>query len=397
MSELINTPDVRGMVQRNLLATASALAIIGNVAAADVASADDAERPTAWIEFGGQLERASGGDPAYSPSFFDILDPQVTSPSKIVDQLPMGFGPEGKISFQPHGSDLVLSAGVRYGRAISHRNTHQEAVLGKFTDVLATFLQHYYSPGGAYYYYKWKCCSTKQVSPNGDYADVQSRHQENHVILDFQAGKDVGLGLFGKQGTSNVSAGVRFAQFVAKSELKVKARGDTSPRNLYARYANYLQFPEKYSVVTDHRAFSLTAGSSRSFSGFGPSISWDASATLLGQADTSEVTFDWGVNAAVLFGKQKAETNHQSSGFYLKSYSHLSAYNNPRVDFDRSRNVVVPNIGGMAGFSVRFPNAKVSFGYRADVFFGAIDGGIDTRKTYDRAFYGPFANFSIGL
>jgi hypothetical protein len=63
----------------------------------------------------------------------------------------------------------------------------------------------------------------------------------------------------------------------------------------------------------------------------------------------------------------------------------------------RSRAVTIPNVGGFAGFSVKFPNAKVSLGYRADLFFGAIDGGIDARKTYDRAFYGPFASFSVGL
>jgi hypothetical protein len=46
---------------------------------------------------------------------------------------------------------------------------------------------------------------------------------------------------------------------------------------------------------------------------------------------------------------------------------------------------------------MRYPNAKVSFGYRADVFFGAVDGGGDMRKTFDRSFHGPFATISIGL
>jgi hypothetical protein len=47
--------------------------------------------------------------------------------------------------------------------------------------------------------------------------------------------------------------------------------------------------------------------------------------------------------------------------------------------------------------SWRTSNAKVSLGYRADMFFGAIDGGIDTRKNENRGFYGPFASISIGL
>ncbi len=40
---------------------------------------------------------------------------------------------------------------------------------------------------------------------------------------------------------------------------------------------------------------------------------------------------------------------------------------------------------------------KVRMGYRADFFFGAIDGGIDTRKSETLGFYGPFATISIGL
>lgn len=53
-----------------------------------------------------------------------------------------------------------------------------------------------------------------------------------------------------------------------------------------------------------------------SFQGVGPSISWNASAPIGGQPDSGEVALDWGVNAAVLFGRQKARTHHQSSGSY---------------------------------------------------------------------------------
>ena len=59
--------------------------------------------------------------------------------------------------------------------------------------------------------------------------------------------------------------------------------------------------------------------------------------------------------------------------------------------------VIVPNVGGFAGLSFRYADAKVSFGYRADFFFGAIDGGIDARKSETLGFYGPFATISIGL
>ena len=64
---------------------------------------------------------------------------------------------------------------------------------------------------------------------------------------------------------------------------------------------------------------------------------------------------------------------------------------------DRSRSVVVPNLGGFAGLSMNYPNAKVSFGYRADFFFGAMDTGIDARHSSNVGFHGPFATISIGL
>jgi len=59
--------------------------------------------------------------------------------------------------------------------------------------------------------------------------------------------------------------------------------------------------------------------------------------------------------------------------------------------------VAVPNVGALFGVSYKYQNAKVSFGYRVDEFFGAMDGGIDTRKSENRGFFGPYANISIGL
>ena len=63
----------------------------------------------------------------------------------------------------------------------------------------------------------------------------------------------------------------------------------------------------------------------------------------------------------------------------------------------RSKSITVPNIGAFAGLSVNFPNAKVSLGYRADFFFGAMDAGIDARHSADMSFHGPFAKISVGL
>ena len=58
---------------------------------------------------------------------------------------------------------------------------------------------------------------------------------------------------------------------------------------------------------------------------------------------------------------------------------------------------MVPDLGGFAGLSWCVPNAKVAIGYRADFFFGAMDGGIDGAHRENVGFYGPFASISVGL
>jgi hypothetical protein len=108
------------------------------------------------------------------------------------------------------------------------------------------------------------------------------------------------------------------------------------------------------------------------------------------------------MNAALLFGRQKAVTHHQTTARY---HTHKYAagyraivYQHPATpDHTRANSVVVPNIGGFAGLSLRYINAKVNLGYRADFFWGAMDGGIDVGKKENQSFHGPFATISIGL
>jgi hypothetical protein len=98
--------------------------------------------------------------------------------------------------------------------------------------------------------------------------------------------------------------------------------------------------------------------------------------------------------------QHKTEVRYRTGGNsgFFKSYGPLltQLYNAPQPQ-TRSRSVIVPNIGGFAGVSFRYSAAKVSFGYRADFFFNAIDGGVDTRKNEDRGFFGPFVTISVGL
>jgi hypothetical protein len=107
------------------------------------------------------------------------------------------------------------------------------------------------------------------------------------------------------------------------------------------------------------------------------------------------VALNWGINAAAIFGRQKIEGHVEARGTYFFGSKTTHYLRNGPIS--RSRSVLVPNVGGFAGVSVRYPNVKVSLGYRADFFFGAMDAGIDARHTRNVGFHGPFAKISIGL
>lgn len=373
MSELNNTREAGAGIRWQLLATVSALALM--TSAADAARAAGDDHPTVWIELGGQMETMqSTSDPFVAPFMTRSPTPAPYEGDALIENQHAprhSFGFEGKFVLQPQESDWSFSAGLLYGRSNANRHFHHQspAAVGIY-------------PSGVRDLYF------------AAYADVKSITSESHMVLDFAAGKDVGLGMFGNHGSSNINAGIRFAQFTSRSNASINGRPEVNvvPYQYYCCIRQVASFSD----------YQMTAHSARSFHGLGPSLSWDASATVLGNSESGELVFDWGVNAAVLFGRQKAKTDHGTEATYrppvqLASYFNTQLYPlRPHADA-RSRSVVVPNIGGFAGVTVRKANAKLSLGYRADFFFGAVDAGIDARRTGDLSFHGPFARVSIGL
>jgi iron complex outermembrane recepter protein len=383
MSELINTSADRAIFRRQLLATVSALALLAAVNVHDAKADDrDADRPTVWIELGGQMENISGQGEIFAPPFL-AANPASTVLQKEsplqAQKPPLGFDEEGKISFQPEGSDWIFSAAARIGRSSSSKHVDHQ------TD--GTYRK----------YYKNGVAGTSGLRTNADYADTHAPRDEHHTILDFSAGKDVGLGMFGRGASSVLSLGVRFAQFTSKATFDIRARPDMQFK--YQSLASF-GFPSVTLKLPHFHEYYATGQVTRSFHGIGPSLSWNGSAPFIGNPQRGEVTFDWGANASLLFGRQKSHVQHQESGQYVAPaigpYLAPEYQNHPPAR-DANRSIMVPNVGGFAGASWRVENFKVSFGYRADFFFGAIDGGIDTRKSETLGFYGPFASVSVGI
>jgi len=390
MSELIQAATIRNNTRWKLLLGASTLSFMAYLGSVAPGLAEDQDKPQVWIDLGGQLSRLGDGQETFSPSIMSGR-PSMFDPSGPYERPPQfGFDEEGSISFQPKGTDWVLSAAVRYGRASANHNHHQ---------------QTYPSPFRLHFTFSGYPVHFTRYPAGAKFADTESRINDSHLVLDFQVGKDVGLGLFNSgTGSSIISTGVRFAQFSSRTNTALKSGPDW--------HFNYVYHPSLvtyYGAASSKLAFDQAFHSnlaslqaSRSFHGVGPSISWTASAPFAGNEDRGQLSLDWGINGAVLFGRQRATVNRQSTQYYEKSgigiAPHRYVIGTPQLHSTaRSRIVTVPNVGGFAGLSFKYATAKVSFGYRADFFFGAMDGGIDTRKTYDRSFYGPFVTIGIGF
>jgi len=386
MSELIATGQGRTF-RLGLLTQVSMLALIGAVGTQTSSNASEESRPTVWIELGGQLERLNTEQTIFEPAFFDAAVPNVVA-AMTDSQRPSRYdsGLEGKIRFAPKGINWIFSAGVRYGQVANERHLHYETRGLPSFEILKNGQPN---PANGLP----RQIIVPQIHALGD---GQTHSTESHLIVDFQAGKDVGIGLFQNTMTSVLEVGVRFAQFTSRADVNLHGR----PVNYYGPAVRFKRLNKYYTRPFPVRQTNYAEfHSTRSTHAIGPSVSLEGSLPIAGQQEAMTVDLDWGVNAAALFGRQRTVEEHQTNGKKVhyninvgvaSSYSSMTAHS-------RSRFGVIPNVGGFLGLSLKFPNAKVSLGYRGDFFFNATDSGIDLRDAADQNFYGPFATISFGL
>lgn len=373
-------------IRWRLLSTVSALAL---VSATCTAAANDADRPSIWVELGGQADTITGDGEAFAPDFLSAYPNSTVlwkgvSPTQA-QRLPLfNFGEQAKITYQPQNSDWIFSAAIRFGKTgTSNEVDHQtnRAFRIKYVSGVPNYQSN--------------------IRGIDKFSDTHAHQSERNTILDFSAGKDVGLGLFGTDGSSVLSAGVRFAQFNSHAALDIRARPEVD-----FKYGNLAAFgePQISFQLPYYRTYHATEQASRSFRGLGPSLAWNGSAPFAGNPQDGELTVDWGINGALLFGKQKSHVKTQQYERYVSwqfAFNGGTSYHSPYPivygGHDKTRTTTVPNVGGFAGISFRYQEARISLGYRADFFFGAIDAGIDAAKDETLGFKGPYASISIGL
>ena len=351
----------------------------------DFFSDADDRRPQVWVQFGGNFAQLAADSQSYAPVFATDMPPLRTDlpqPQDVEKAPGNGFDWEGKLTIQPTDSDWVLKAGVRYGRSSVGKHLHKSLP----TQTKTTFQVF---PGGP----EQPCAGDhRPLKYNGvcyaagkAFADAQGTVTDQHTMIDFTLGKDVGMGSFGEGAISTLSVGVRLVRFT--SEIQSAFNSDP----LY-------KFDEPYTMKY-HYLDTTTNEEQHSFNGVGPEITWDASAPVAGNAEDGEITLDWGVNAAVMFGRKKASGSGEveSTRCGYGTLAHCHNVHQTSHAFSRSKHASVPNLGGYLGASVLYHNAKISLGYRTDMFFGAIDGGQETARSENRGFYGPYLNVSLGL
>src|SRR6185437_7906584 len=169
-------------------------------------------------------------------------------------------GAEASISVSPENSDWVFSAAVRYGRSNGDKHVHQQSYPGPFNK-----------------YYSGHVAPAYPIAAR--FTDTTVKISQQHLVLDFQVGKDVGLGMFGsKEGTSVVNLGVRFAQFTGRSNITLKSNPDWAFSYKYLNYPSYGFTNVKIVKSQPYHSNMAHFSASRSFHGVGPSLSWKASA-----------------------------------------------------------------------------------------------------------------------
>lgn len=281
-------------VRNSLFATVSAAALaLGSVQYAEAQQAKSGT-PTYWLSLEGQYIWVNG------------------------DAVDLDFYPDG-ISLEPDNgwtgrfeyggrisNDWSAALGVRYGRTFEEDDS---------------FNLYYFPPG-------------------------QTEYQEDHLVIDLEIGRDVGLG---GQSTARVFGGARFAYLDGDGDGSISYDGYT------------------IDLSSEHR-----------FIGGGPRLGFDAVVPLGGGAQ-----LDIGAAGSVLIGKRKGKASISDDGYGYEE--------------SKSKTKVIPNLEASAALTYMVgSNMSLSAGYRVEQFWNIMPTiEEDGFGSSDRLIHGPFVQFAI--
>jgi outer membrane receptor protein involved in Fe transport len=348
------------------------------------------------VEAGAQGQRLdTPGEPLMVPfadAFPNALDPRRPQTA----DLDWTDRPELRLTYRPIHSPWKISAGVRYGRigkdtgllrqtdiagpeVCAAPRTGPNAAFGRSlcdpTYVRGNFPPgHFYNPANL-------------ITPVNRLGSSTVR-QEDHLVVDFAVGKDIGIGITEE---SSLSVGLRVAKFESSVSGEVNGISDLYVPDGWLGYFSTFQ----------HYMGSFDGD--RKFEGAGPTLSWEASKRLLGAEGAGHLNLDWMLTGGVLFGKQKTTITGADGGEYVRMrYPRAGIGALPAVpvtvrDRTAAEDAMVPVVDLSLGLSFNVPGVKLSTGYRWERYFDVLDAGFTEHKSYDRTIDGPYFKVSVGL
>jgi outer membrane receptor protein involved in Fe transport len=331
------------------------------------------------VEIGGQVQRHDAPSEPVTPSFIDEFEPAL-QPTGLSDRdLDWGDGRELRVAYRPSGGNWTIGAGIRFGRTNNDTGRFHAEVEGDSGCAFAGYLAYLCPYNPELYYLE-----------GVNWSDASARNREEHTVIDFEIGRDVGLGGIRN---STVFAGLRHAEFQSTTQAWMRGVPDWDIPDGW--------HPASGSQPASSHMYEATLDASREFSGVGPILTWEASLPVLG-GESGKLNVDWAIGGGVLFGKQETSISGSEyvgyfHGNYLKFPGYIEPVSDVPVTGQRSRNVTVPLVDLSLGLSYDVGRVKIGAGYRWERYFDVLDVGDDEAKDADRTIDGPYFKIAVGF
>ena len=342
------------------------------------------------LELGGQTQRHEAPNGFLDPGFADEFDgPLAVFDDAQADDLDWGDGRELRLIWRPDGGRWVVSAGVRYGKTNGRANRTVLDTVGGDCVFGGDFAAAcpFYAADPKYLRYLY---------PEQDnHAITSVIDREEHNLVDFSVGADVGLGSLRR---SVVSVGVRYAQLDSTTTAALRGVPDWNiPEGSFAP-----GYPITHTTWDGH------VKASREFEGAGPVVTWDAALALLDLGEAGQVDLDWSVQAGALFGDQTSvlSGSRRERDYLLNALQLSGIASTPTPIFteeteldpiSRTESVTAPTAGVSLGLSYAVDRFSIGAGYRWERYFDVIDGGFEEQESRDRTIDGPYLKLSLGF
>jgi outer membrane receptor protein involved in Fe transport len=338
------------------------------------------------IELGGQVQRHDAPYAPLAPDFVADFS-EAVDPTNVQNRdLDWGDGREVRLAYRPGTGPWSVAAGLRYGRGnASVPLIHASEAAGPVRCGIPDF-----SPYAVVCDPDHPFHDPTVLATGVNWSDASAREREEHNIVDFEVGRDFGLGALD---SGRVAAGLRHASFESMTATAIDGIPD-------------MTLLEGWAVFPASRNhYRTTIEGQREFEGWGPTLTAEAAHRLLGGDETGSLNVEWKATAGLLFGKQEAAvTGTYASGFYESKYTNMQPSDElplltpGPIDVEpRSADVEVPVLDLSLGLSYAIQRLKVGAGYRWERYFDVLDVGYDKHQDADRTIDGPYFKIAVGF